>query len=87
MMCPQAVGVKVEKLIGEGASGRTKEFTLNFQPWSQQCSEKQIWFYTQWELWSPNASSENHSELESDNESQNSGFTVGRKGKIDLRLR
>ena len=30
MMCPKAVGVKVEKLIGEGASGRTKEFTLNF---------------------------------------------------------
>lgn len=27
-MCQQAVGVKVEKLICEGASGRTKEFTL-----------------------------------------------------------
>lgn len=27
-MCQQAVGVKVEKLIGEGASRRTKEFTL-----------------------------------------------------------
>ena len=87
-MCQQVVGAKIEKLIGEGGKWKDQGvYTFNFQPWSQQCSEKQIWFYTQWELWSPNASSENCSELESDNGSQNSGFTVGRKGKTDLRLR
>ena len=51
-MCQQVVGAKVEKLIGEGGKWKDQGvYTFNFQPWSQQCSEKQIWFYTQWELW------------------------------------